>query len=127
MKTFCTAVNCMDGRVQVPVLTYLLRRFQAEYVDSITEPGPNRILAERDDAGAVQSILDRLKISVENHASVGIALAGHHDCCGNPACKDDQMGHLAAAVRYLRGLFQNIPVIALWVDENWNVIELSEL
>ena len=117
----------MDGRVQMPVITYLLQRFRTDCVDSITEPGPNRILAERDDPVAVQSILNRLKISVENHASVGIALAGHHDCCGNPACKDDQMGHLAAAVRYLRGKFQDIPVIGLWVDENWDVVEIPDL
>jgi len=38
---FCTAVNCMDGRVQLPVINYLKERFSANYVDMITEPGPN--------------------------------------------------------------------------------------
>ena len=36
---FCTAVNCMDGRVQLPVTSYLQERFNVEHVDSITEPG----------------------------------------------------------------------------------------
>lgn len=126
MKKFCTAINCMDGRVQLPVMTYLCRRFDAECVDSITEPGPNRILAERDDAAAVQSILGRLKISVNEHSTAGIALVGHHDCCGNPAEKEEQLRHLAAAVRFLRGRYQDIPVIALWVDENWDVHEIAD-
>ena len=31
---FCTAVTCMDGRIQLPVIAYLQKRFNAEYVDS---------------------------------------------------------------------------------------------
>ena len=49
MKTdmkFCTAVNCMDGRVQLPVISYMMDRFGADCVDVISEPGPNRIIAE---------------------------------------------------------------------------------
>jgi len=39
---FCTAINCMDGRVQIPVISFLEERFNARYVDVISEPGPNR-------------------------------------------------------------------------------------
>ena len=82
---FCTVVNCMDGRVQLPVIRYLQDRFNVEYVDSVTEPGPNLLLAERTHEDMVQSILRRIRISVEKHSSVAIALAGHHECAGNPA------------------------------------------
>lgn len=37
----------MDGRVQLPVIKYLQDRFKVQYVDTITEPGPNLILAEQ--------------------------------------------------------------------------------
>ena len=37
--TFATAINCMDGRVQLPVIKFLQERFKAEYVDIISEPG----------------------------------------------------------------------------------------
>jgi hypothetical protein len=83
--SFCTAVNCMDGRVQLPVIRYLQGRFNVEHVDSVTEPAPNLILAKRRDEHVVQSILSRIRVSVESHSSVGIALAGHHECAGNPA------------------------------------------
>ncbi|RMI03503.1 MAG: hypothetical protein D6681_09820 [Calditrichaeota bacterium] len=120
---FCTVINCMDGRVQLPVMEYLQRRFDALYVDSITEAGPNRILAEQQDA--VESILERLKISVNKHHSVGIAVVGHHDCAGNPAPKEQQEVHIRRAVRFLKERFEGIQVIGLWVDENWKVQEIA--
>ena len=124
--SFCTAVNCMDGRVQLPVIRYLRDRFNAEYVDSITEPGPNLILAKRTDEDLVQSILRRVRISVERHSSVGIALAGHHECAGNPATRQEQKQHLIAGIEFLRRQYPNIPIIGLWVDEKWRVHEVFD-
>lgn len=121
---FCTAVNCMDGRVQLPVISYLQERFTVEHVDSITEPGPNLILAKRTDEDLVRSILRRIDISVENHKSVGLALAGHHDCAGNPASQEEQKQHLAAGVEFLRLRYPDIRIIGLWVDKHWKVHEI---
>jgi len=122
---FCTAVNCMDGRVQLPVIRYLQSRFNVDYVDSVTEPGPNLILAKRKDEDVVQSILRRVRVSVERHSSVAIALAGHHDCAGNPATQQAQKGHVVAGVKFLGCQYSGIPVIGLWVDEKWEVHEVS--
>ena len=44
--SFCTVVNCMDGRTQSPVNDHLRNRNQVEYVDTITEAGPVKALAE---------------------------------------------------------------------------------
>jgi hypothetical protein len=114
----------MDGRVQLPVIRYLQDRFHVEYVDSITEPGPNLILSSQTDQTSVQSILRRVSISVEKHASVGIALVGHHSCAGNPATEKEQQRHLIAGVQFLRVHYRGIPVIGLWVDEKWKVHEV---
>ncbi len=73
MGSFCTVVSCLDGRVQLPVIRYLQRRCNVAYVDTITEPAPNLILARQEDRDVVQSILRRGRISVEKHTSVGIA------------------------------------------------------
>lgn len=120
---FCTAINCMDGRVQLPVINYLCDRFEAAYVDSITEPGPNRILAMQDDPALVRSILARVGISIQKHSSAGIAVAGHRDCAGNTASREEQYMHLRDAVRFLRRRYPGIPIIGLWVDENLHVHE----
>ena len=121
---FCTAINCMDGRVQLPVIEYLRKRFGVAYVDSVTEPGPNAILAGGADRQAVESIGRRVRISVEHHRSVGIAVVGHHDCAGNPAAPERQREQTLAAVGYLRGQFPGVPVIGLWVNEAWEVSEI---
>ena len=34
---FVTAINCMDGRVQVPVIEWLKKEYKADDVDMITE------------------------------------------------------------------------------------------
>ena len=122
---FCTAVNCMDVRAQLPVIKYLQDRFGAEYVDSITEAGPIRILAEEPEGAAVQSILKRIQISVEKHSSVGIAVAGHVDCAGNPVPDDVQTAHLKKAVAFLQQKYQELEIIGLWVDDSWEVHEVE--
>jgi len=115
----------MDGRVQLPVIQYLQNRFRVQFVDTITEPGPNRILSERDNATLIQSILTRLQISVEKHQSTGVAVVGHHDCAGNPAPKDQQISHIRKAVEFLRQQYAGTEIIGLWVDENWKVNEIA--
>ncbi|HSG32379.1 MAG TPA: carbonic anhydrase [Thermodesulfobacteriota bacterium] len=122
---FCTVINCMDGRVQLPVIKYLQERFGAEYVDSITEPGPNRILAEQTNTALLDSISTRLKISLGNHESIGIAVAGHHGCAGNPTPKDEQTQHTLNAVKFLKSKYPGVEIIGLWVDGNWEVEEIQ--
>jgi hypothetical protein len=43
--SFATAINCMDGRTQIPVTDYVRKKYKVEYVDMITEPGPIKVLA----------------------------------------------------------------------------------
>ena len=124
---FCTAVNCMDGRVQLPVIEFLTERFSVEYVDMITEPGPNRVLARQTNARQVESIVEKVQFSIERHNSVGVAVIGHHDCAGNPAEHTEQTGDTIAAVEYLRkqlARFEEVELIGLWVDEDGSVSEI---
>ena len=125
---FCTAINCMDGRAQLPAITFLKERFHVDYVDMITEAGPNRMLGHLTNYGLLQSVLDRLRISVEHHRSVGIAIVGHHDCAGNPAGKEEQTCDTLAALKRIRQhcpQYKDIPMIGLWIDETWSVSEIS--
>ena len=123
--SFCTAINCMDGRVQIPVIKFLQDRFGTEYVDVITEPGPNRILAEQGDGPQTLSILARLDISVKRHGSRGIAVVGHYDCAGNPSEEATQERQTRTAVDMLRSRYGQAEVIGLWVDEYWRVVEIA--
>jgi hypothetical protein len=123
---FCTAVNCIDGRVQLPVITYLKKRFNVEYIDIVSEPGPNLILGELTNDSLVESIFDRIKISVKYHDSVGIAVVGHYDCIANPGDKDAQITKIRVSIRRIRSRYKDIPIMGLWVNENWEVSEIEE-
>jgi len=123
---FFTAINCMDGRVQLPVIHYLLKRFDVDYVDTISEPGPNRILALDSPPELVESIFNRVEISVNHHQSLGVAVIGHHDCAGNPASKADQTKHTREAMRAVRQRYREMTIVGLWVDDNWVVSEIQQ-
>ncbi len=122
---FCTLINCMDGRVQLPAINFLLERFGCDYVDSITEPGPDRILAEGNiEDDPLKSILEKIDISVKTHASAQIAVAGHHDCAGYPAEDDEHILKIRGSVEFLRRQYPGLEIIGLWIDRNWIVEEI---
>ena len=122
---FATAINCMDGRVQVPVLDWLRRQYGADYVDMITEPGPERLLAEGKDLMASASIRRRLEISINRHNSKLVAIAGHHDCVGNPMDKETQLEQIRTAIMRVKAWRFDIKVIGLWFDEDWEAREVN--
>ena len=121
---FCTAITCMDGRIQLPVIKYLQKKFSAEYVDTITEAGPNLILHMQEEDLVIQSILQRLEISTNVHKSKGIAIVGHYDCARNPASKEIQIEHIKSSIEYIKNYDNGVEIVGLWVDENWEVSEI---
>jgi len=116
----------MDGRVQLPLIGYLTARFGVDYVDVVTEAGPNGILGHRHDPALIESILHRIRLSIERHNSVGIAVAGHFDCLGNPVSPREHAADTLAAVKYLQQRFPQLPVIGLWVNQRGELVEVSE-
>jgi carbonic anhydrase len=73
----------------------------------------------------VEGILRKVRISIEEHGSVGVAVVGHYDCAGNPASREEQIGHLQEALRLLRPHCGDLELLALWVGEEWVVEEVS--
>ena len=121
---FSTAISCMDGRILLPVVDYMKNVCGADYVDMITEAGPNKILSENVDRAAVESLRKKVGRSVVNHGSKLIAVVGHHDCSGNILGRAGQAVHIQEAIRTVQSWGYNAKVIGLWVDENWTVEEL---
>lgn len=120
---FCTSVHCMDGRIQEPILKYLKEKYKAEYVDTITEPGPCKILAEDKDKHLVNSILARVAISVDRHKSGLIAVSGHYDCAGNPCDETTQRSQVRKSVEHCRRIYPDLKIIGLWIDNEWKAGE----
>ena len=111
----------MDGRVQIPVNNYMVNKYKADYVDTITEAGPNKILAEVEDNILVESIKARFELSTLKHDSKVVAVVGHFDCGGNEAEKEEQIVQIKKACKTVQKWNKSVDVIGLWVDENWTV------
>ena len=125
---FGTAVNCIDGRVQYPVLDYLNRNFDLEFFDSPNEAGPLHILTDRSDQCRLISLKEQIRVSVEEHGSRLIALVGHHDCAGNPVKREIQEKQIIDALAYLRRAFgKHILYVGLYVNEQWKVEEYTRI
>ncbi len=120
---FGCAVDCMDGRVQDAVKQYIQKHYDVEFVDAVTEAGPNKILAENTETAIIKDIEARVNISVHHHKSKIIAIVGHHGCAGNPTDKDHQVEHLRASKKRLEGLGVKEEIILLWVCEDFKTIE----
>ena len=67
MPTFATAINCISGRVQLPVITYIKNAQGVDYVDMITAPGVNKLLADGIYLTTTELIKKSAEISVSGH------------------------------------------------------------
>ncbi len=128
-KKFACAINCMDGRVQDAVKNYMKENFAADYVDMITEPGPNKILADAESnlstgsGQVIENIKKRLEISVNHHGSKVVAIVGHFGCAGNPTEKEEQIEHLKKAEEVVKNFGFPVEIVLLWVDGDWQKVE----
>ena len=119
--TFGTTINCMDGRTQQPVNDWIKKNYGVDYVDVITEPGPDEIMAHRHKE-LMPSIKTRVLISVEKHGSGVIVVVAHDDCAGNPVSKDEHLGHLRKAMEALRSWELPVEIVGVWLEgPDWEV------
>ena len=118
---FATAINCMDGRVQLPVISWMMENLSVDYVDMITEPGPDKLLAEGHPA-ALDSIRARVLISVNKHGSDTILVAAHDDCAGNPVSRSQHEEHVRQSIILIESW--RLPVkriLGAWIGSDWKV------
>jgi len=118
---FGTAINCMDGRVQLPLINWMKNKYDLDYIDMITEPGPDKMLSQgRPDQ--VESIKSRVKISVNAHGSQIILVAAHDDCAGDPVSREDHIRQVRDCLKLVKSW--GLPVkdiTGVWINGNWDV------
>ena len=124
MPTFATAINCIDGRAQLPIIDYIMRNHGVDFVDMITAPGADGLLADNKDAARLKAIRDDIAVSVEQHGSMIVAVCGHYDCAGNPVDEDQHKADIRKAVDQLKWSNSNLEIIGLWIDRTWTVERL---
>ncbi len=111
---FGTAINCMDGRVQEPVIKYMKKKYRVKYVDIITGPGILKYFAGKN-ASALKRIKNSVMVSTKKHGSKIIVITGHPGCAGNPVGKKQQEKQLEKAVDKVKSWKTGASIIkGLW-------------
>lgn len=118
--TFATALNCMDGRTQEIVVKKIKEFAGVDYVDMITEPGVDGILAKNENLSLLEWVLTKVKISTEKHGSKYVAVVGHGDhCAGNPVDKDQHFKDIATSVGLVRSwVGPDVKVVGLYTESD---------
>lgn len=112
-------LNCIDGRIQLPVINWIKEHYPVDCVDMITEPGMNGLLSDKNyDIGEINK---KIRISIKNNNATMLFIVGHHDCRGNPVTHDVHHVQVVLAVDRLKKEFPEIDVFGLWVNESWSV------
>jgi hypothetical protein len=118
--TFATAINCMDGRVQTPVADWVKIHQHVQYVDMITEAGADGLMV-RGTQAQLESIKQRVLVSVNNHHSSFVAVAGHSGCAGNPVGEAEHIADIKAALAVIASWQLPVQMVGLWVNE-WDYV-----
>ena len=115
---FATSVSCMDGRIQIPLTNWIKENFSVDYVDTITEPGIDKLVADNTD---LESIKIKVGISINKHESELIVVSGHYDCAGNPVSNEEHMTQIKKGIEVISSWNLGVKVVGVWVDDTWKI------
>lgn len=115
---FGTSVSCMDGRIQIPLINWIKENFSVDYVDTITEPGIDKQVADNTD---LESIKTKVGISINKHESELIVVSGHYDCAGNPVSNEEHITQIKKGIEVISSWNLGVKVVGVWVDDTWKI------
>jgi len=118
MDNRATCLNCMDGRVQLPVLNWIRENYSVDFVDVITAAGMDGLLVSKKN---IDHIVSSISTSINVNGSTRIFVVGHHDCRGNPVDEKTHHEHIMLSVKRLKGHWPKMEIIGLWVNSRWLV------
>lgn len=109
---FATMLTCIDGRVQRPLDEWVRTYLDVEYVDTITEPGPEAMVATTGEQ-ALTGLLAKVSVSQRAHGSTTLVVAGHSDCAGNPVSDEEHRDQLRLSASRLAARLPGTRVLAV--------------
>jgi hypothetical protein len=108
----------MDGRIQIPLTNWIKENFSVDYVDTITEPGIDKLVADNTD---LESIKIKVGISINKHESELIVFSGHYDCAGNPVSNEEHITQIKKGIEVISSWNLGVKVVGVWVDDMWKI------
>ncbi len=119
---FGTLINCIDGRTQLPTIRWIKEKYSLDYVDNITEPGPDKLISE----GKIELLKSKINISIKLHGSNLIVVSGHHNCAGNPISKEEHLSQIRKSIGVIKSLEMSVEVIGIWINDKWEIEPVKE-
>src|SRR5262245_7727460 len=116
LNKFVTAINCIDGRAQDPAEHWLQNHFKAEFVDTITQPGPEKVLSSGP-LDLIEELKEKVSISINAHKSHTIAIFGHYECAGNVVGKEERIEQIKKSVETIKSWNLAHDVLGLYINE----------
>jgi hypothetical protein len=114
---FGTAINCIDGRTQEPVIDFMKYKYDIDGVDMVTFPGVDGIISRSENSDEIALLRNAVSISIEKHRSRIIAVVGHFDCAGNPGNREHHYAHIRSGVREVTSWNFPAQVFGFYVNE----------
>jgi len=124
-EKFATSINCIDGRIQIPVSNWIKQKYFVDYVDVISHPGSDKVIGEKIIEG-IAEIKSKVLVSINAHNSKLIVISGHHDCAGNPVSKEMHMTQIKKSINLIKSWDCPVTVIGIWVNDKWEIEEIQE-
>ena len=124
-EKFATSINCIDGRIQIPISNWIKQKYFVDYVDVISHPGSDKVIGEKIIEG-IAEIKSKVLVSINAHNSKLIVISGHHDCAGNPVSKEMHMTQIKKSINLIKSWDCPVTVIGIWVNDKWEIEEIQE-
>jgi hypothetical protein len=122
---FGTAINCIDGRTQEPVIDFMKQKYDIDGVDMVTFPGVDGVISNRENSDEIAFIRNAVSISIEKHRSRIIAVVGHFDCAGNPGNRQHHYTHIQTAVHEVSSWSFHAQVVGIYVNDKKQIEEVK--
>lgn len=123
-RRFTACLNCIDGRVQLPVINWIRSTYNVDFIDMITEPGMDGFLV--DPQSNLKPVFDKLNIALDVHECNEIFIVAHEDCAANPTDFNSHTKNLKVATDDIKNFAPNCTVIGIYVYLNGEVIKIVE-
>ena len=122
---FGTAINCIDGRTQEPVIDFMKQEYGIDGVDMVTFPGVDGVISSLGNFNTIALIRNAVSISIEKHGSRIIAIVGHFDCAGNPGNREHHYAHIRKAVQQVSSWNFDAKIVGFYVNDKWQIEEVN--
>ena len=111
---FTCCLNCIDGRIQLPVINWIKNNYDIEFVDMLTQPGMDGFIANPD--SDLNDLLEKIHISLRVHDCQEIFLVAHEDCAANPVDFETHRKQLFDSTEKIKNHFPSSKIIGIWIN-----------